>query len=338
MRSGQINSRVAAAFVLMASLLQACGNVSPWYNDVRVSNTEVTGSPQLDAVLIRTGQRLDQSNAGWQFYDHDDLDLIRAKTCADLALSPASKLRYLAFLHKTSSDDYHLTIRTGLGTQNWSTTFSGVEVPQNQDGEPFRGCPLHMAHLRDELYGIVWVLGDELHSALFNPEKPPGQDLMLNDVVSGFVGTNASRMTLLYYNDEVQLVWSPQNRNRIMTKRGTLSENGIDFEQGSAFTSISHGTISKAIAHQGAMFVATSDSGTAHLYSTSTGGTNWAEQTSCPGSFGDGSMLYADADGHIRVLTGASVFALRNFTDCTSTQFTLPLTHGIVSYFPGYSS
>jgi hypothetical protein len=336
MRSVQFNAWATAALVSVAPLLQACGNVAPWYNDVAVYHTEAIGAPQRDAVHIRTGQRIDQADADWQFYVHDDLDLIHARTCADLALSPASKLRYLAFLHKTSSDDYHLTIRTGLGAQNWSTTFSGVAVPQNEDGLPFAGCPLHMRHLRDELYGIVWVLGDELHSALFNPNKPPGQDLVLNDVVSGFEGTNASRMSLLYYNDEVRLVWSPQDRNRIMTKRGTVSEDGIDFEQASTFTTIAHDTISKAIAPQGVMFVATTDDGTVRLYSTSTGGTNWAEQASCPGQFNDGSMLYADGGGHKRVLTEGTYTALRDFTDCTSTQFPLPVVYGTLSYFPGY--
>ncbi len=326
MRLGRINTWMVVALVSAVPVLQSCETVSPVppsYNDVVKT-----------AFGIRTGQRLVQANANWQFHTHEDLD---DNLCADLAVSPEGVLRYLAFLQEApfGSGNWLLSIRTGLGTGIWSSTFSEIVVPEIGQGS---AC-VRIKHLKDRLYVIVWVVGGELHSALFDSNKSPGEDLVLNEAVSGFDGINVGRMSLVYFNNEVRLVWSPVGRNRIMTKRGTLTESGINFPQGSEFTPIAqHGSVSDVIADGGALFVATTDGESIRLYSTSTGGTQWAEQASCPTTWKiEGKLLYTDADGRRRVAESINAFdnRLRNFTDCTTTAFPLPIVSGVLTYFPG---
>ena len=341
MTSGRLNTWMAAAAVSAVPLLQGCDIVPPSFHDTLVYRTEDRGAPQFDSIVIRTGQKTATADldADWAYHYHDDLDLVVATTCGAIGVSRKGRWRYLAYLHRESIGNYLLTVRTGFAAQSWSDTlFATVPVPHNQDSSLFfRGCPLHMTRLDDEMYGIVWVLEGELHSALYNPRKPPDEDLVLNQVVSGFEGVNGRRMSLTYHDGDVHLVWSPEDRNRIMTKRGTLSETGIDFEQVSTFTPIPHTRLSNAIAHDGALFVAAShEDGMMRLYSTSTGGTNWAEQASCQGDFGDGSLLYVDRVGDIRVHAGGTGAAMWRFTDCTFKPS--PSPSGRITYHPGYSS
>jgi hypothetical protein len=159
---------IFAGLALAPPLLQACGTtpapVPPTFNEV------VDNNP----IGIRTGRRADETGAAWQFHNHsDELD---STWCADLAVAPDGKLRYLALLHQAPGGNWLLSVRAGLGAQTWSTTFSGIGVPDivgDGDG-PVRACQrVRIAYLKDKLYAIVWIDNGVLHNALFDAESRP---------------------------------------------------------------------------------------------------------------------------------------------------------------------
>lgn len=283
---------------------------------------------------IRTGYRAADDTASWQFFTHDDeLD---ASWCADLAVAPDGLMRHLAFLHRTSENDWLLSVRTGLGPANWSTTFSGVQVPplENVSCQPVR-----IAHLTDGRYAIVWTADAALHHALYDSNASPPADLVLGEPVSvpSLSDVSVDRMALTWWNDAVQLVWSAQQGSRVQTMRGELTDDGIVFGPSSTFTTVSHDAMSDAIVHEGAMHVAVKQDDQITLLATTTGGTGWEEVASCPATAEiRGRMIFADPGGVIRVAEGGPAGShLRDFTSCETTPFPIPIVSGRLQYHPG---
>ncbi len=344
MNSIFISKWTIVALLAVLPALQACETgisvppVPATFNEVL--NNNVNG--------IRTARRVIADGPNWQSYNHsDELD---DNWCADLAVAPDGKLRYLAFIHEAPGGNWLLSIRTGLGSQTWSTTFSGVAVPEIVDSEGFAvsSCVrVRFRHLKDDLYGIVWINNGLLSNAVFDASKSPPADLVLGDVAAfpafdeplpGGGHVSARQLSLVWFNDRVNLVWSKADRTQIKTKTATLGASGIAFGPGASFTRIEHNELSDVIVHDGALYVAAKIGGTMRLFSTSTGGTNWQEVASCaaPSSNLTGRLLYADPAGDKRVAQSASgIFWQLNFADCSTSAFPLMLTHGDVTYHPG---
>jgi hypothetical protein len=283
---------------------------------------------------IRTGYRPADDGASWQFFTHDDeLD---ESWCADLAVAPDGRMRHLAFLHRTSQNDWLLSVRTGLGPDNWSTTFSGVEVPplENVSCQPVR-----IAHLTDDRYAIIWTADAELHHALYDSSASPPADLVLGEPVSvpSLEGVSADRTALTWWNDEVQLVWSAAQGTRIQTMRGELTDEGITFGPSSTFTNVSHDAMSDVIVHAGAMHVAVKQDDRITLLGTTTGGTGWEEVASCPATVEmRGKLIFTDPGGVMWVAEGGSAGShLRNLVSCETRAFPLPIVSGRLQYHPG---
>lgn len=325
-RAGRI---VASCSLLL--LVQACEDggftVPPSYHDVVVT-----------ANGLRTGYRT-AGDPQWHFHSHDDVPEL---DCYDLAIAPNGALRYLSYVHRAESGDWRVSVRTGLGATEWASTFSSITVPAALP-QPYDCARSRIEHLTGTLYGIFWLAEGEMHSALFDSSKAPGADLVVGEPFAhasfeeneDFERLSARSLSAVYFNDEVRVVWSPLERNRINMVSGALGPGGIDFDTASTFTAHEHEDMSDALAHDGALHVATADGERVRLWSRA-GTVQWVETASCESDDRlPNRLLYADGNGGVQVLLGRG--ALLDFSDCSGTPFPLPVSSGVVSYFPGTS-
>lgn len=332
--------RTVSRFVTLAAsaavlAMQACTTTPSLPAPVPTFHDVVT-----TADGVRTGYRPDQEGVSWQFHFHDD-ELDDA-WCADLAIAPDGMMRSLAFLHRAPGGNWLLSVRTGLGPSTWSSTFSTIGVPPvyNFDNVPAVGChPVRIAHLKDSLYGIVWVTNGELHNAVYNASASPPADLILGPVFPfvSLEGISARRVSPIWWNDAVRLIWSPASAGRIQTVTGTLSPDGITFGPGATFTTVPHDELSNAVVHDGAMYIAARQDDHVRLFRTTTGGTGWEEAAACETTWRiRGKLLFADDVGDVWVAETSSAFdnRLRNFSDCSTRAFPLPIVAGSLYYRP----
>lgn len=289
---------------------------------------------------VRTGQLADQEGASWTFFTHDDE--LEDEWCADLAVAPDGVMRHLALLHPTADGSWRLSVRTGLGSTTWSSTLSGIEVPQPLDveGMPAVSChPVRIAHLTESLFGIVWISDGELHNAVYDSDASVAADLAVGPVLSpsGLEGSTAGGVSLTLWNDEVRLVWSRPDDARIQMVSGALAADGIDFGPYASFTTVAHEQSSDVVGHDGALYIAARGDDGIGLYRTTIGGTGWEEVASCETEANiRGRLLFVDATGDFWVAEEVSEFdnRLRSFTDCGTRPLPLAVVSGRLLYHP----
>lgn len=315
-------------------LLAACGgsttdnSIPPSFNSVLTTN-DTSG-----AVVTR--MRPDQPDADWlSFRDHEGLS---RTDCYDLVVSPNAAQRFLAFTQQDKDGDWHVLVRAGLGNNVWGSIDAHVEIPM----APEFGCVQpYISHLKDDLYGILWVIDGTLYSALFAPNNPAGQELLLGDEEDGFFeGVSVNSISLAYYDDSLHVVWMRPERDRIMKMRGQVSDSELLLFSGATFTPLASTTHSKAIAGTDGLYIAAADGDAVKLYHTGGSGTDWAEVASCESQQQVFStLLYVDQEGAMRtLLTGASITNERtiSFSDCSTAVLQVPVGRGRrISYSAG---
>ena len=324
MKKSRFNIWLIAALISALPVLQAC--------ETSTGNYYFVGTGGFG---LQTGLRSEADDSTWYFHHHEDLPEI---ACADLAAGPDGKLQYLAFLHEGFPGNWLLTIRRGLGAEIWSTSYSGIAVPEIDQSS---ACVSpRITHLRDGLFAIAWVVEGSLHTALFDSTKTPPEDLVLTDTLppSAFGATTARGISIVYLDNRPWLVFSARSPSRILVKLGTLDENVLRFNAASFFFSHRHNSSSDALVHDDAIYVATTDDDTVYLHKRPRTSTAFEEVATCPG--GDriyNRLLYVDANGDMRVLRHNNsdlTSYLQNFTDCSTEVLTVATFEGHITYFP----
>jgi len=257
-------------------------------------------------------------------FEHEDLS---TGDCHDLAASPNGVQRFLTYI-ETEDGQSQLNVRTGLGNNVWSTSDIELDIPD----VTFSDCT-HISHLRDNLYGIVWTVDGALHSALFAPDNPEGQELLAGETVEGFsISGSITGISLSFYDDSVMLVWVREDGSRINMMRGQVSDSELSFAGIATFTQVSIASHSNAVAGPDGLYMATADDSDVNLLHTNGSGTDWSVVSSCESNRQiHSTLLYVDQDGDWRTLLSAFSLTnerMLNFSNCSTELFQIPVGRG----------
>ena len=327
---------VVHAVLLLVFTLTACD-----------PNDGIPGRPPTFLLVVPTGDGLvtgyrpDDATSEWRLFTHSDV--LEQSQCGDMAVAPDGIMRHLAVLRRGADNTWALGLRTGLGPANWSSELSTIPIPTIQGSAPNVPASicqqLRIAHLRDNLFGIVWIADGTLHNAVFTAgEESPG-DIAVGPVFGPIGGTSTTSVnaSLVQLNDNPVLVFSNPDRTRIHTLTGTLTPQGITFAAG-ATTEIAHEALSDVVVQDGAMFVATIQGDSIRLLRKA-GAENWRLVAKCSSSATGirGGLLYADGAGafHATEIIGTGVTQLRTFIGCGRRNFVLPVTVDRLKFHPG---
>jgi len=322
-------------FTLGICVLLAACPASTTDNSIPPSfNSVLTANSTLSPVVTRT--RPDEPDADWSsFGGHEGLS---GADCYDLVVAPNATQRFLAYTHEYENGQWRLYVRTGLGNNVWGTSDSEMDIP----GAPEFGCVRpHIGRLKDDLYGIVWVLDGTLYSALFNPSNPQSLELLPGDEEdSVFENISVTAISMVYYDDSLYVLWMREGRDRIMMLRGQVSDSELVFFEGATSTPLSSTSHSNAIAGPDGLYIATADGSVVKLFHTGGSGTGWTEIASCDSTQQISStLLYVDQEGEMRTLLTNSAVTNEttiSFSDCSTASLQIPIGRGWrISYSPG---
>jgi len=326
-------------FVLASAfLLSACpgqpddeptdSSIAPSFNAVRASGS--ISNP------VTTMTRPDEEDGAWSFYsEHTGLD---GADCYDLEVAPNAGQRFLAFVSEVTDGQWRLSVRAGLGNTVWGSTDSVLDITAS----PGSGCiQPYIGHLKDDLYGVLWIVDGTLYSAAFVPDNPLGFEVIEGDVEDSFFdGVSVRGVSLAYYDDEVRMIWMSPERDRILQMRGQISDAGFNLAGIATYTSLTSTTHSSVIATEDGLYIAAADGSTVKLYRSAGAGNDWTEIASCDLDRQiQSSLLYVDPQGVKRALVtgfGNGVQRTLSFDDCSSPLLQLPA--GVprrIKYSPG---
>lgn len=305
-------------------------SIQPTFNSVMMTNTTV--------APVTTMHRPDTPDADWSFYrEFEDLE---EGNCYDIVVAPNAGQRFLAYTAEDEDGQWRLFVRASLGTEIWGS-------PENDSrSEPLSapefGCITpYINHLKEDLYGIAWVVDGTLSTAVFVPENPTGFELILGEEEDAFfAGVPIKDISLAYYNDSLRVIWMRPERDRIMQLRGQVSDSGMTLFDGATFTELDSTSHSDVIAREDGLYIAAADRSAAKLYHSAGAGTDWSEVASCDTPYDiSHSLLYVDQAGSVRtLLTGASITNQRSlsFDDCSMDVLQVPIgNRGRITYSSG---
>lgn len=326
-------------FVLASAfLLSACpgspddepvdNSIPPSFNTVMITN--VTIDP------VRTMTRPDEPDAAWSFNDgHPGLS---GDDCYDLEVAPNAAQRFLAFASEVDDGQWRLSVRAGLGNNVWDSNHSELNI----SASPEFGCiQPYISHVKDDLYGVLWIIDGTLYSAAFVPNNPTGFELIKGDEEDSFFdGVSVQGVSLAYYNDAMRMIWMSPERDRIMQMRGQISSSDFLLDGIATYTPLTSTSHSSVIARDDGLYIAAADGSTVKLYRSEGSGTDWTEVASCDSDRQiQSSLLYVDQEGAVRtLLTPYTVTQQRtlSFEDCSRDVLQLPIgTPKRVRYSPG---
>ena len=310
------------------------------FNSVMMTNTTI------DPVTTMT--RLDEPDADWSFYrEFEDLE---EGDCYDIAVSPNAVQRFLAYSTEGSDGQWRVAVRTGIGNDVWGAPDNDARIVV-PEGPEFGCITPYINHVKDGLFGVLWIVNGTLYSAVFAPGNTQGFELTLGDSADGFMDDVSIRsVSLANFNDALRVIWMRPERDRIMQLRGQISATALTLFDGATFTPLDSSSHSDVVAledgqaeggsYGDGLYVAAAHEGEVTLYRSSGAGTDWTEVTSCESSWGiSHSLLYADQDGDLRaLLTGASITNQRtlSFADCSLEVLQVPIGNsGRITYSPG---
>lgn len=307
----------------------ADNSIPPSFNSV-MSNA--TSNP------VKTMTRPDAPGAGWAFYNEfEDLEY---GNCYDITVSPNAIQRFLAYSTEGADGQWRIAVRTGLGNEVWGSQENDARVIA-PEGPEFGCITPYINHVKDDLYGVLWIVNGTLYSAVFAPGNPQGSEMTLGDSADGFMDdVSISAVSLTYFNDYLRVIWMRPDRDRIMQMRGQISPTELHFEDGATFTPLDSSSHSDVIARDDGLYIAAAFDDTITLYRSAGAGIDWIEVANCESTYDiSHSLLYVDRTGTIRALTtGASITNQRtiSFEDCSLEVLQVPIGNtGRIKYSPG---
>ena len=309
---------------------------------------------------VTTSQKmllLSDLNVLWESHNHTDLS---PTDCYDMAISPDGERRFLAFVRENDKNGYELVVLRDMdGANEWddysAIEIAGPSVPFYEiDAHPEPCIRPRVEHLRDNLYGVIWVLEGSLYSAMFKSDWWPTL-ASTGTVEPGpggsppFAGLPTYEVSFVYADEEIHMVY-PQP-GKVMYRRGSLTEESLEFESSANFMLAEYGQMSDVIARDGTLYLATGGTdddgdGVVRLWSKTTGGVDWSQETTCgPGSGIKSRFIYFDQNGELTVMrptatSGAGWVRLQRFSDCGGVDyaFGIGMKPKLIKYSPSYAA
>lgn len=304
--------------------------VAASFNSVMLSNVPVDP--------VTTMVRTDEPTADWSMYrEFDDLE---DGNCYDIAVSRNAVQRFLAHSFEGSDGEWRIAVRAGIGNNVWGTQDNDARlvVPE---GPEFGCIRPYINHIKDDLYGVLWIVDGTLYSAVYAPNNTTGFELTLGDSVDGFMdGVSIGAVSLTYYNDSMRVIWMRSERDRIMQLRGQASATEMSLFAGATYTALNSTSHSDVVAGDDGLYIAAASEGAVRLFKSSGVGNDWLEVNRCdvPWEISH-SLLYVDQQGEMRTLVkGTSITNERtiSFEDCSRAILQVPIgNRGRIKYSSG---
>lgn len=291
--------------------------------------------------VTEDGVRTYNSHNGieWGSFLHKNLS---NADCYDIALSPDGSHRFLVYSHTDKNNNRTLNVfrdyTQKTGTKGWAGNASRLFIPATGTcGQP------QMRHLRENLYGILWLDKGTLHSAIYDASKPDGDNLTLSKPIQNdwLRLVQPTELSFAYHDNSIYVVWSPNSKDRIMAMRGEINGQTINYSEPD-YHFENHINISNMISDGKLMYITVVTGNRVNMLMSSDDGSYWSKGPTCY-NLNNISLftpfLYIDAKGE-KIYLKSDDYAgtnnyLQNFADCEETQVSIPSETMRIEYFPG---
>lgn len=263
---------------------------------------------------------------------------LSATDCYDIALSPNGLHRFLVYSHTDKNGIRALNVLQSTGTKRWASKASKLVIPETVScGQP------QMRHLRENLYAILWLDEGSLYSAIYDANEKDGHNLILSGPVEDnwLSLVEMSELSFAYHDGSIYVVWSPNSKDRIMTMRGDINGQTINYGEPDYHLE-NHTSVSNMISDGELMNIAVVTGKRVNILMTSDDGAYWDEGPSCYNLDNIPlfiPFLYKDAKGEKLYLKSedyaGTVNYLQNFSDCETTEVKIPSEAIHIEYFSG---